>query len=69
MSEQKMIAYIQKTPIRNAIRYEIYIPEIRTLYQMASGGRIYEAFGLAFEYGRAKGYRMAKNEVKNGKSK
>ena len=69
MSEQKMIAYIQKTPIRNAIRYEIYIPEIRTLYQMASNGRIYEAFGLAFEYGRAKGYRMAKNEVKNGKSK
>lgn len=68
MPEQKMIAYIQKTPIKNAIRYEIYIQEIRALYRMASGGRLYEAFGLAFEYGRAKGYRMAKNEVKNGKT-
>lgn len=61
--QEKMVAYIERTKLRNTIQYDMDIEEYRELY-MASKYDTFNAIYLAFCYGRAKGYRMAKKEVR-----
>lgn len=68
LKQEKMVDYINRTKLENVERYTIYTDELDVLYEMMKSGRCYEALILVFMYGRAKGYRMAKNEVKNGKN-
>lgn len=62
-TEEKMDAYIQKTKMRNTTRYELNLGEIQVMRNILLSGKMVEALKLAFNYGRAKGYRMAKREV------
>ena len=69
MSEQeKMNAYIDRTKIKNVERYTLRFCELCALYEIAESGKCYDALILAFRYGRTKGYRLAKSEVKHGKN-
>ncbi len=64
MSEiEKIRKYIEKSSVPRNLRYDASMKEVLAL---ATGmGRI-DAATLAFEYGRAKGYRMAKAEGGSG---
>lgn len=65
MSEiEKIKRYIELTKIRNPIRYDMDITEGLELSKQAydSTDMPLEIIVLAFEYGRAKGYRAAKAE-------
>ena len=63
---EKMKAYIQRTAIKNADQYAMDFSEIDALYQMSEQGHIFDALLLSFRFGRAKGYRMAKKELRHG---
>lgn len=63
---ETMRAYIDRTKIKNAENYCLKMSAIQVMYEIADLQSLCEAFELAFEYGRAKGYRMAKRELKNG---
>lgn len=58
-TEEKMNKYIQRTGIKSAERYRLMTDEIQEIYKMFKTGRAVDAIVLAFNYGRAKGYRMA----------
>lgn len=58
-----MDAYIQKTKMGDTTRYELSLGELQVMRNILLSGKTVEAFELAFNYGRAKGYRMAKREV------
>lgn len=58
-TEEKMNKYIQRTGIKGAERYELMLDEVQELCQMLRAGRAFDAIVLAFNYGRAKGYRLA----------
>lgn len=67
MSEQeKMVAYIERTKMKNTDRYCLVLSDIQVMYEMVKSGNSFGAFELAFEYGRAKGYRMARKELRRG---
>lgn len=61
-TEEKMRAYIQRTKIKNAHGYKITSDEIQRLFEIVYNGDIWTAVTLAFNYGQAKGYRLAKKE-------
>ena len=61
---EQMERYIQLTPMESFDRYEMMMDELFELYELASSHLTYEAFSLAFRFGRAKGYRAAKREEK-----
>lgn len=64
MSEiQKMRQYIERTKAPYNIRYALDLSQSFALIDMSQETAI-EAFTLAFQYGLAKGYRMAKAEAK-----
>lgn len=65
MSEiEKMQRYIERTPAKNAEGYCLVHSELRELMKIgqASADALFEVVGLAFDYGKAKGYRAAKAE-------
>lgn len=65
MSElEKMQRYIDRTKpgIKNPIQYTMNVAETLELLNMAQIDNPFEAISLAFNYGRAKGYRAAKAE-------
>ena len=69
MSEiEKMKRYIERTNMgaKNSFQYAMNIREAFELAHMAHAGDTLsvEAISMAFDYGRAKGYRAAKAEVK-----
>ena len=64
MSELERIRkYIDKTKCRDD-RYDVTISEINLLARFSVDGHPVEAVILAFDYGRAKGYRAARKEVR-----
>lgn len=63
---ERMTAYIGRTKMKNTDYYCLALSEILTMYEIAESGDLYCAFKLAFEYGRAKGYRMARKEKQHG---
>ena len=58
---EKMERYIDNTKIENADRYDIDYKEVTALNRMNDS---LDAVILAFLYGRAKGYRAGRKEVK-----
>lgn len=60
---EKMKRYIERTKMGNAMTYQMSIPEMLNLAHSAAEVPT-EIVCLAFNYGRAKGYRAAKAEVK-----
>lgn len=66
MSTDKIRTYIQRTKMEEAnnnLRYVLYMDELQVFYEMIMEGRIYDAIGLSFLYGKAKGYRMARRDA------
>ena len=64
MSELERIRkYIDKTKCRDD-RYDVTISEINLLARFSVDGHPVEAVILAFDYGRAKGYRKAQKETR-----
>ena len=64
MSELERIRrYVAQTAIENAGRYGIGLSEAMAIRQLADDRKLLEAIGLAFAFGRAKGYRAAKREA------
>lgn len=59
---KRMQRYIEKSKLPENARYEIRIAEVSELHMLSVEMPIM-AVNLAFDYGRAKGYRMAKAEV------
>ena len=53
--------YIDETEIENSIRYAMFTSEATAMFKNLDPA---EAIFLAFNYGRAKGYRAAKKENK-----
>lgn len=65
MSEiEKMKRYIERTPTGREDRYCLMLSELLEIMGMgeASPDGLFDAVGLAFNYGKAKGYRAAKAE-------
>ena len=58
---EKIRQYIKES---KAPRNKPYDATIKEVFAMASGMGAVEAVALAFDYGRAKGYRAAKKEVR-----
>lgn len=67
MSEiEKMKQYVDKTNIRESDRYQMKMTEWSALVNATQHGAEYSAgaIALAFNYGKAKGYRAAKAKVR-----
>lgn len=64
MSTEEMNAYIQRTNMENDRRYELSLSECRHVCEMIMDNKIFEAVTLIFDYGKAKGYRMARRALK-----
>ena len=65
MSEiEKMKRYIERTRMKRADNYVMVYPEARELFRKAENeaDSLFDVISLAFDYGRAKGYRAAKSE-------
>lgn len=68
MSEiEKMKRYIERTHIKRGDKYYLAFGETTELLHAATDvNSMFEVIALAFNYGKAKGYRAAKAEVKRG---
>lgn len=55
---------LDKVPEETRLAYDLNLYEIKELSALAENGEGLDAICIAFEYGRAKGYRMAKAEGK-----
>ena len=65
MSELERIQrYIGQTAIKNRSRYNIGLSEAMAIRLLAGSGKTMDAISLAFDFGRAKGYRAAKKEAR-----
>ena len=63
MSEtEKMEGYISRTKFISD-KYDMMRPQLEALIHLATY-KPYDAISLSFKYGRAKGYRAAKREVR-----
>lgn len=60
---EKIQDYIDRTKIKRPKAYTWSLQELSALYSLAERDP-YESFRLAFNYGRAKGYRAAKAEAR-----
>lgn len=60
---EKMEKYIENTPMKHKNLYSLRLGEIMALYD-AGNKELFRVVCLAFDYGMAKGYRMAKKEAK-----
>lgn len=65
-TQENMRAYIEKTRIGSRLRNTLYISDMEVIEEMIINGKMFEAILLSFEYGRAKGYRLAKSELRHG---
>lgn len=66
MSEiETMQRYVERTKIGNAHSYTMNMREMLALAEFAQSVP-FEMICMAFSYGRSKGYRAAKAEVKRG---
>ena len=64
MSELERIQrYTAQTAIKNEGRYTMCLSEAMAIRLLVDSGKTMEAICLAFDFGRAKGYRAAKREV------
>lgn len=63
---QTIIAYIRRSKIRNAKRYQMNLYELMELNKLGHTSP-QEALCIAYDYGRAKGYRAAKAEARAAK--
>lgn len=61
---ERMQRYIERTPMKRAENYCLVFRELLEVMEMggASPDGLFAAVGLAFNYGKAKGYRAAKAE-------
>lgn len=57
---EKMNRYIQLTKVPGNARYSMLFSEAQALCDMAFDRKVFNAISLAFQYGQAKGYRMAR---------
>lgn len=63
-------AYIRRTriPVKAKENYNLWGPELRALRNMASDGYVsndvWDAIGLAYDFGMARGYRAARAGVR-----
>lgn len=66
MSEiEKMKRYIERTPMKKADNYCLVFGEVVELVGAAKGSdALFDIIALAFDYGKAKGYRAAKAKMK-----
>lgn len=66
MSEiEKMKRYIERTPMKKADNYCLVYGEVAELAGAAKEtDALFDIIALAFDYGRAKGYRAAKAKVR-----
>lgn len=67
MSEiEKMKRYIERTKMEKADNYCLVYPEAVGLFNAArrNGDSLMDVIALAFDYGKAKGYRVAKAKVR-----
>ena len=51
---------LDKLPKETELAYDLKVSGIKALLALAENGEGLDAICIAFEYGRAKGYRMAK---------
>ena len=65
-TQENMRAYIEKTNITNILRYSFNSDDFDVIYEMICRNDLLGALCLLFEYGRAKGYRLAKSELRRG---
>jgi len=56
----KMNAYIRNTRMGDTDGFRLTTKELLAAYRMIEKGEVFEALGLMFNYGRAKGCRMAR---------
>lgn len=61
---RRIEAYIQRTAMKNLDRYEMDMEELLFLKHECMRGEPIDALILAFDYGRAKGYRAARRAMK-----
>jgi len=62
---EKMNVYIRNTRMGKTARYCLTIGELQAVYLMIQNGKAFEALEMMFNYGQAKGYRMARRARKN----
>ena len=62
----RMQKYIRNTPESESLRFGLGFAEFCALRDILAKDMIADAFFLAFSYGRAKGYRLARSEKKGG---
>ena len=60
---EEMRQYIHRTAIKNAGRFCLCLNDMDVIHDVWAYNPV-EAIHLAFQYGRAKGYRAAKAEVR-----
>lgn len=68
MSEiEKMKRYIERTHMKKVDNYcLVYGEAVELLHAATDVNGMFDVISLAFNYGKAKGYRAAKAEVKRG---
>lgn len=69
MSEiEKIKRYIEREKLSTCVKYDMSMAECKALSTQAYEKKIsqLEVIALAFDYGRAKGYRAAKAEAQRG---
>lgn len=69
MSEvEKIRRYIEREKVSASVRYDMNMKECMELSKQVYAGMIEQAevIALAFDYGRAKGYRAGKAEAQRG---
>lgn len=59
---EKMKQYIERTKVKDD--HDVYVMRAREVMTLLSCNDPADAIGLAFDYGKAKGYRAAKAEVR-----
>ena len=65
---RELMKTVESAPKINA-RYDIYLPEIKLLGDMAISGKLFEAIVFAFQYGYVLGGRAEKAEQKSKQRK
>ena len=62
---EKMKRYIERTPMKKADNYcLVYGEAVELLHAATDTNGMFEIIALAFDYGKAKGYRAAKAKVR-----
>ncbi len=57
---EKMNTYIRNTRMGETADFSLRTRELQAVYLMIQNGKAFEALEMIFNYGRAKGYRMAR---------